>query len=415
MGILNLGEQTVKDFVDDPNDTSRRGPLDLLICENCGLVQLRHTFSKDYLYSHYWYKSGTSPTMVKELRRIVESARRFVTLKEDDIVVDIGSNDGTLLEQYREIKLNKLGFEPSNIFKEGNLDQIKVVNGYFNDASYNELFPGKKAKIVTSIAMFYDIDDPNTFTIELKRILDKEGIWIIQMNYLGLMLKNLGYDNICHEHVCYYSLSSLRYLLELNNFEIVDAELNNVNGGSFRVTVKHSEDKTKKVNRTAIDRILKKESKLRLSETSTYSAFKRDIEKQSKTLNSLISKIAKTGKEILIYGASTRGLVILEFCKIDKDRVRYATDKNSDKWGKFLAGTGIKIISLEEYRKLNPSYLLILPYQYVNEITFQEREFLKKGGKMIIPLPKVRVIDKDFLTDRNEAEKEKFLKGYDRL
>ena len=409
---FSLGMQVVKDFIDSPNDVSKKGPLDLILCNSCGFLQLRHTFSKEYLYNHYWYRSATSPTMIIELADIVKSASSMVNLEDGDFVIDIGANDGTLLKQYENNNLTKVGFEPSNLWKYGASPGITIINDYFNAKSYSERFPGKKAKIITSIAMFYDLDDPNRFVEDIKSLLHSEGVWIVQMNYLGLMIKNLGYDNVCHEHVGYYSLTTMEYLLSKHDMEVFDVELNNVNGGSFRLYIKHSSDKTKKINTWAINQIRAAEDKMGISKPQTYAEFSKQVEKQREELISLLSELSKKGKNILIYGASTRGLVILEYCGIDSNIIKYATDKNSDKWGKYLSGTGIKIISLEEYRKINPDYLFVLPYQYAFEIANQERGFLENGGNLIIPLPIPKVLNKDdlYLGRANE-----FLQGYDKL
>ena len=409
---FSLGMQVVKDFVDSPNDSSKKGPLDLILCKTCGFLQLRHTFSKEYLYTHYWYRSGTSPTMIFELADIVKKASSVVKIEDGDSVIDIGANDGTLLKQYENRNLTRVGFEPSNLWKYGVSPGTTIINDYFSAKSFVERFPGKKAKIITSIAMFYDLDDPNGFVKDIKSVLHPEGVWIVQMNYLGLMIKNLGYDNVCHEHVGYYGLTTMEYLLLKHNMEVFDVELNNVNGGSFRLYIKHSSDKSKKINTEEIDRIRATEKKMNISKAHTYAEFSEQIKKQREELISMLSELSKKGKNTLIYGASTRGLVILEYCGIESNFIKYATDKNSDKWGKYLAGTGIKIISLEEYRKLKPDYLLVLPYQYALEIANQERDFLNGGGNLIIPLPSPKILSKDDLSFGRPNE---FLQGYDKL
>ena len=204
----------------------------------------------------------------------------------------------------------------------------------------------------------------------------------------------------------------MEYLLSKHDMEVFDVELNTVNGGSFRLYIKHSSDKSKKINTGAINQIRAAEDRMGISKTHTYVEFSKQIEKQREELNSLLSELSRNGKNILIYGASTRGLVILEYCGIDSNIIKYATDKNSDKWGKYLSGTGIKIISLEEYRKMKPDYLLVLPYQYALEIANQERDFIDGGGKLIIPLPTPKILNKDDLSFGNPTE---FLQGYDKL
>lgn len=412
---FSLGYQVVKDFLDSPNDDSKKGPLELVLCKNCGFLQLKHTFSKEYLYTHYWYRSGTSQTMVKELSNIVNSAVKTVNLDSGDHVVDIGANDGTLLNQYDERSIVKIGFEPSNLWKYGLISGANIVHDYFTLESFRNKFGNKKVKIVTSIAMFYDLDEPNKFVSDVKAILHPEGVWVMQMNYLGLMVKNLGYDNICHEHVGYYDMASMEYLFQRNNMKIFKVELNNVNGGSIRVFIKHAEDNTKTVDAQQIDAIYKIEEKMHLSEKSAYLDFAIAINKQKNELNFLLRDLLRSGKKILIYGASTRGLVILEYCGINNDMIPYATDKNPDKWGKYLSGTGIKIISLDDYRKLHPDYLLVLPYQYTNDIAYQEKAFLDEGGKFIIPLPAAKILTGNHFFTGKQKNPDDFLAGYDQL
>jgi len=412
--VFSLGMQVVKDFLDSPNTGTKKGPLDLVLCRKCGFLQLKHTFSKEYLYTHYWYRSSTSPTMVKELADIVQKAKKYVRLDPGNTVIDIGANDGTLLHQYNDDSIHRVGFEPSNLWKYGVSSDTTIINDYFNAKAFLREFKGKKAKIITSIAMFYDLDDPNTFTEDVKAIMDPQGVWVVQMNYLGLMVKNLGYDNVCHEHVGYYGLTTMQHLLERHDLQIFDVELNNVNGGSFRLYIKHISDNTKEVNSKKIEEIKKAEDRMHLFEPSAYIEFDRKIKEQREDMQQLLSELKQNNKKIFIYGASTRGLVILEYCGIDDKITPFATDKNSDKWGKYLSGTGIRIIPLDEYRKLKPDFLLVLPYQYANEIAYQESSFMDNGGGLIIPLPVPKVLDKKYFSS-NRENKNEFLAGYDTL
>lgn len=412
---FSLGVQKVKDFTDEPSQNYISAPLDLILCSDCKLIQLKHTFDKSFLYTHYWYRSATSPTMVKELKNIVELAESIVSLAQGDIVVDIGSNDGTLLKQYQTPGLCKIGFEPSNLSKYGEGQDIEIINEFFNDESLSKATNGRKVNVFTSIAMFYDLDDPNDFVRSIKKHMSDDGVWIVQMNYLALMIKNLGFDNICHEHVAYYSLGTFMKLLESHGLEIFDVTLNNVNGGSFRTLIKHKHDKSKKINSQGIESIIKEEERLGLEKIETYLSFQKTIQAFKASFLKLIKGILEDGKTIMIYGASTRGLVILEYCGIDERIVKLATDKNSDKWGKYLSGTGIKIVPLDTYRKIRPDYLLVLPYQYVNEIFTQERDFINGGGKIIIPLPEPRILEAGYGTEIGVEESSSFLPGYDKI
>lgn len=413
---LSLGEQHIKDFLDDSLKEFPKAPLDLVLCRNCHLLQLKHTFSQDTLYSRYWYRSGTSPTMVRALRDIVLAATKHVRLSTDDIVLDIGSNDGTLLSQYEIHGITKVGFEPSNLWRDGIREGTTIIHNYFNAAQFNEMFGERKAKIITSIAMFYDLENPNSFVSDIKNCFHEEGLWIIQMNYLGLMFNNLGYDNILHEHLEYYSLISLKHLLSRHDFEVFDVELNDVNAGSFRVYIKHknsnlqSEDGKKRVSD-----LISKEQKKGFSTMKPYEEFATEIAKSKEELQAIFTDIIKNNKTVFVYGASTRGLVILEYLGITNKDIPFATDNNSDKWGMVMAGTGIPIVSIDKYREMNPDYLLVLPYQYINEIAKQEKDFLEKGGKMIIPLPHPRIIDSSYLLSLKDTDYTVFTPGYDQF
>ena len=392
--ILSLGEQYVVDFVDNLSNDSNKGPLDLVMCRSCGLLQLKHTFDHDFLYKKYWYKSSISTTMVAALRDIVKKAEMLIPLDENDIVIDIGSNDGTLLEQYDKNNIIKVGFEPSNLGTLVNAKNITVIHDYFTFEQFNKEFMTKKAKIITSIAMFYDLDNPNRFVEDVKNSLDNNGLWIIQMNYLGSMLSNNTFDNISHEHLEYYSFATLNYLLRKHNLEPIDVEINDVNGGSFRVYIKKAGAKIKPFAGSSerIEKLVLYEKNLGLDKIKTYNAFADRIKKIRTDLLNLLNEKKKEGKKIFIYGASTRGIVILQYAGITKALIDAATDKNKDKWGKYIVGTGIKIIPIARYRREKPDYLFVLPYHFIDEIKEQEKEFINRGGKLIIAIPSIRVI-----------------------
>ncbi len=393
--ILSLGEQYVVDFVDNPSGDSNKGPLNLVICKNCGLLQLKHTFDHDSLYKKYWYKSGISTTMVAALSDIVKKAETLIPLAENDIVIDIGSNDGTLLEQYNKNNITRIGFEPSNLGTLVNAKNITVIHDYFTFEQFNKEFMTKKAKIITSIAMFYDLDNPNKFVEDVKNSLDDNGLWIIQMNYLGSMLSNNTFDNISHEHLEYYSFTTLNYLLRKHDLVPFDVETNDVNGGSFRIYIKKVGAKIKPFAGSSerIEKLVLYEKNLELDKIKTYNAFADRIKKIRTDLLNLLNEKKKEGKKIFIYGASTRGIVILQYAGITNKLIDAATDKNPDKWGKYIVDTEIKIMSIDQYRQEKPDYLFVLPYHFIDEIKEQEHEFINKGGKLIVAIPNVRVIE----------------------
>jgi len=396
--IFSLGDQFVTNFVEEPNGDFAKGPLDLVLCNvkggGCGLLQLKHTVERDVLYKKYWYQSGISTTMIKALADIVSTAERLSKLSSGDVVVDIGANDGTLLRQYKTPGLITVGFEPSNLWRLGNEGCCKIINDYFNHSSFRREFGSKKAKVITSIAMFYDLEDPNAFVEDIRQCLDKDGLWIIQMNYLGLMLENNTFDNISHEHLEYYSLLSLSNLLKRHDMDIFDVELNDVNGGSFRVYVKHKMGCIKGFprNEKRLEKQMKYEEKMGFDDCKVYGKFGERVEKIKRDLLAFLNQEVKKGKKVFIYGASTRGLVVLQYAGIDKKLVKAAVDKNPAKWGKYIVGTGIPIMSVEEYRKEKPDYLFVLPYHFIEEIKVQEKDFLKNGEKMIVAIPEFRII-----------------------
>ncbi len=396
--IMSLGEQFVTNFVDDPRAHFESGPLELVLCNvkdgGCGLLQLKHTVERDLLYTKYWYRSGISKMMVKALADIASAGSKLTKLRSGDLVIDIGANDGTLLRQYNITGLRTVGFEPSDLWKFATKGTTKIINDYFNHDAFQKEFGSEKAKLITSISMFYDLEDPNTFVEDIKKSLDKNGVWIIQMNYLGLMLEKNTFDNICHEHLEYYSLMSLENLLERHALEAFDVELNDVNGGSFRIYIRHKGSGVRGFPgcEERMERQKNYEAKMGFDDSRVYDKFAQRIEKTKKELSTFLKQERKKGKRIFIYGASTRGLVVLQYAGIDNKLIEAATDMNPEKWGKYIVGTGIPIISIEQYRKKKPDFLFVLPYHFLEEIKEQEKEFLKAGGKMIVAIPNFEVI-----------------------
>lgn len=400
--ILSLGNQNVVNFTDEPNAKTYSAPLDLVLCPEdqggCGLLQMKHTFDHDVLYKKYWYRSGISATMVNALNNVATTSEKIAGLKSGDIVVDIGSNDGTLLRQYETQGIQRVGFEPSNLWELGSKDtDTVVINDYFNHASFKEnIGDDKRAKLITAVAMFYDLEDPNAFVDDIKQTLDDEGLFVIQQNYLGLMLEGNTYDNISHEHLEYYSLLSLENLLRRHDFEVMDVELNDVNGGSFRTYIKNKGSNVKPHNgaKQRLDSLREEEKSKGFESVQVYRDFASRIEHEKDKLTEYLRKEREEGRSTYVFGASTRGLVVLQYCGIDNQLIDGATDKNPDKDGKYIVGTGIKIESLEKYKQHYPDNLLVLPYQFAKEIVNQEHEFLEQGGKMIFALPNFKIVDK---------------------
>jgi len=384
--ILSLGDQFLSEFR-DKGMPDKVYPVNMVMCKNCTLVQLKESTPQEILYTdNYGYYSGINNTIKADLKDVVDSAMGMVELWENDIVIDIGSNDGTLLKNY-PCELARIGFDPVSKFGEFYKDQdnLLFINDYFSYEAlikaYKEQGVNRKAKIVTAISCFYDLEDPNKFVADVAKILHPQGVFIIEQNYLATMLDNLAFDNIVHEHLEYYTLKSLEYLLEKHFLKVVDVRVNTINGGAFRVYVKHMSNVEKM-------RIIEK--KMRLDNQFTYVLFGMKVKKIAKQVHDFVEKVIKEGKTVYIYGASTRGNTLLQVCGLDSKLIKAAVERNPVKYGKkFL---GIPIISEEQARKDKPDYMLVLPWFFKDEFIKREEAYLKQGGHLIFPLPEFRII-----------------------
>ena len=393
--ILSLGLQYPSNFIElnSISDKREQIPLELIFCEkkDCGLLQLKHTASRESLYKEYWFRSGLNEKMIEALKDITKSVEKRISLSENDIVLDIGCNDGTLLRSYQS-KVRLVGFEPaSNLVDEAKEGTDLIINNFFNSHEFMQHFPNERIKVITSIAMFYDLEDPNSFVSDIVSCLDLDGIWVIQMAYLIPMLELNAFDNIVHEHLEYWSLKSLKRLLEEHNLEIFDVELNDVYGGSFRIFVKTK--RNDKINiQNSVDEFLKKEDEFGLEKKETYLNFANRVNSLKNKLNDFIKKEISNGKLIYAYGASTKGNTLLQFYNLNNKLISKAADRDSKKFGKMTVGSNIPIISEEQARDEKPDYFLILPWHLVNFFKERENKFLNNGGKFIVPLPDFKII-----------------------
>ncbi len=406
--ILSLGDLHVSDFVDEKNDLeSQKFPLELVLCNKknggCGLLQLKHTVSHESMYRNYWYRSGMNKTMTDELQGIARKVKSLVPLKNKDYVIDIGANDGTLLRSYGVEGLSGIGFEPArNLMPYARKGTTQIINDFFKFSTWKKEFGSRKAKAITAIAMFYDLEDPNQFVADAAQCLDKEGIFIIQMSYLPSMLSQNAFDNICHEHLEYYSLLSLEHLLHAYALEAFDVELNDINGGSFRIYIRHrNEGKQIQISKGAAKRVQalrQYEKKLGLDNRKIYDDFVGRVLKLKERLTRHIRREVSQGKKVHVYGASTKGNTLLQFYNLDHRVIAAAAERNPDKWGRKTVGTGIPIISEEQARAEQPDYFLILPWHFLDEFMVRESKFLESGGKFIVPMPQFKIISKKHLT-----------------
>ena len=403
--IISLNEQYIATFTpkkDESLSLPNKFPLDLVRCDinkntkGCGLVQLLHSIPKEFLYKRYFYKSGINKTMNENLCEIVQEAISKIKLNENDLVLDIGCNDGTLLKNYQEMNLQIVGFDPAeNMAEFSKKTGAEIIIDYFNENSFKKRFGSKKAKIITSIAMFYDLDDPNIFVKDISKILDNEGVWIIELSYLPLMMKQNAFDTIVHEHLEYYHLKVLEQLFFKHGLKVMDVFLNNVNGGSIRLFIKHKDQNLSKDASSRIKKIKNDEEALRLDTEKPYIEFYNRCEKLKEKTISFIKNEKEKGKKIFAYGASTKGNTLLQFYGIDNKIIEKVADRNSDKWGRRTVGTDIQIISEEEARKSNPDYFFILPWHFLDEFIDREQDFLNNGGKFIVPLPDFKIISNE--------------------
>ena len=396
--ILSLGDHYVSDFVDPSQQDGLKAPLELMLCRQCHLLQLRHTVPAEALYRNYWYRSGTNQTMRNALAEISNTAELLIHLKKGDAVLDIGCNDGTLLESYKADGIYKIGFDPAeNLAQYSSKIANKLEVGFFQAETWfhDKELAAHRPKIITSIAMFYDLEAPNTFVADIKRIIHPDGLWIVQMSYLSLMLKTNELGNICHEHLEYYSLHSFEYLLNLHGFEVVDVELNDVNGGSLRAYIRLKDadvslfgDTTyRDLAKVRVCSLREEEITLCLDDLQTYNDFAFRVERIKDDIVGFIREQIKLGRKIYVYGASTKGNTVLQYYGLDYSMITAAADRNPDKWGRVTVGTRIPIISEAEAREKKPDYFLVLPWHFIDEFQIRERDYLMAGGRFILPAP----------------------------
>jgi NDP-4-keto-2,6-dideoxyhexose 3-C-methyltransferase len=401
--ILSLGEQYVSNFLSPEQPDGSKAPLDLALCHRCRLLQLRHTVPGEMMYQNYWYRSGTNQTMRSALADISNTAERLMNLKAGDAVLDIGCNEGTLLGSYETQGIYRIGFDPAeNLAVFSRKVAERVLCGFFESEAFHRdpELKSRRPKIVTSIAMFYDLEDPNKFVSDIKSVMDPEGLWVMQMSYLPLMLQQNDFGNICHEHLEYYSFHSLEYLLNLHDLVLVDAELNDVNGGSFRAYIRNraadpgafADNSYRQQAADRISALREKETNMELDNIKPYRDFADRVEQIKQDVSIFVRDQVHGSKKVFVYGASTKGNTMLQYFGLDHRLITAAAERNPDKWGKVTVGTRIPIVSEDEARHTRPDYFLVLPWHFLHEFRERERDYLVGGGKFIVPLPNFTVI-----------------------
>jgi SAM-dependent methyltransferase len=357
----------------------------------CGLLQMEHSVPPEVLYYSYWYRSGTNRTMREHLAGIAQSATSL-TRKSKAVVLDIGCNDGTLLRNYPD-DFEKFGVDPSDIAQEIG-DGVNVIKDVFPSGRFDQVLQGKKLDVITSIAMFYDLENPVGFACSIRDVLDEDGVWIFEMSYMPTMLEKNSYDTICHEHLEYYSLAVIENILSRANLKLFRAELNGINGGSIRCYASHEGCYRYYLPEwsDALLRMRMAEFDLELDTDKPYRNFQERINVHREQLMRLLIDIKKQGKTIHLYGASTKGNTILQWCGIDSRLVDCAADRNPDKDGAMTLGTNIPIVSEEKSRAMKPDFYLVLPWHFRDEFIEREAGILSSGTRFIFPLPEIEIL-----------------------
>ncbi len=400
---LDLGHQNIAGAFSRPGENEpvqRAIPLELVRCDMtmdqdaCGLLQTRHSVPPVLLYQNYWYRSGVNRTMTDHLHDLAQKAEALVELRPGDLVVDVGCNDGTLFDGYKTEGLRYLGFDPSDATRYAIGKGYEVEQTFFGHERFTRRYPDQKAKILTSIAMFYDLEAPADFVADAAKSLAEEGVWVIELHYLPMMLERNSFDAIVHEHLEYYSLAVLERLLGDAGLEAVEAHINDINGGSIQLFIAHAgrRQRSEKAEQD-LQALRIREFEMALDSPEPYDAFRTRVVQVRDGLSSLCRQLVADGKTIHAYGASTKGNTILQYAELDNEIISYAADRNPDKWGCETIRTKIPIVSEEDSRAMNPDYYLVLPWHFLDEFVKREREFFAGGGEFIVPLPEVRMVD----------------------
>lgn len=398
--VIDLGEQYLQGLFIKTGSSlppTRQIPTALVRCDPmrdesaCGLLQTSVSVPPEIQYSSYWYRSGTNQTMRNHLRGVVEEVVELLA-RDSAVVLDIGCNDGTLLSYYPR-RYTKIGVDPSDIAK-GIANDLKIVQDFFPSTALDVHLSGKKCDIITSIAMFYDLEEPLQFVKALKGLLSHEGIWIFEMSYMPDMLKMNSYDTICHEHLEYYSFSVIEKLLHMCGMKVIKVSFNTINGGSIRCYATH--DNCFRYNlptyQEALAEVRRREFELELDTDKPYRHFQERIDTHRSELSALLKGLHRQGKTIHVYGASTKGNTILQWCGIDRTIITCAADRNPEKDGARTIGTDIPIVTEEKSRAMKPDYYLVLPWHFREEFLAREATTLAQGTKFIFPLPKVEIV-----------------------
>ncbi|WP_075533635.1 class I SAM-dependent methyltransferase [Candidatus Pelagibacter communis] len=389
--LFSLGNMCFTGKFPRQDQKIEKKPITLVICNHCELVQLGHNFDLKYLYGpDYGYRTGINKTMTDHVKNITQTLAKKTYLKKNDIVLDIASNDGTLLNFYKK-NIVKFGVDPIlNKYKK-NYKEIKYSVSSFFTAEKVKNKTNKKFKIITALSVFYDLVNPNKFLNDVKKLLLPEGVFLLEFADLASIIKYKMFDTICHEHLEYYSSKVIVNLIQNNGLRVFDIKQNNINGSSKQYFICHNNSKIKSKTRV-IKKILLEEKKLKLNKVQSFKIFIKKINSLRKKLNDKLNSIRRNNETVHCYGASTKGNVLLQYFRIDNKKINFAAERNKNKYGLITPGSKIKIISEKLSRSMKPNYYLVLPWHFKKEILIREQLMRNKGTKFIFPLPKLEII-----------------------
>lgn len=391
--VLDLGEQALTGvFPRTPYEHVTSGPLELVWCRSCTLLQLAHSYESRELYSaNYGYRSGLNSAMVEHLGRKARGLESLVGLAPGDVVLDIGSNDGTLLASFTVSPIRRIGIDPTAArFVDFYPEDAEIVADFFSIEAFKGV-SDTPARIVTSVAMFYDLEDPVAFAREVRDCLAPDGVWHFEQSYMPSMLRSTAYDTVCHEHIEYYSLSTVRRIVEQADLELLDVRFNRVNGGSFAVTAGHKRSPIER-SRVLIDWFMAQEERVALHTPEPFRRFEERVFEHRTDFVELVRKLRADGASVMGYGASTKGNVLLQFCGFTPSDIEAIAEVNPDKFGRVTPGSGIPIVPEEEMRERQPDYLIVFPWHFRDNIVAREDNYLRKGGRLIFPLPEIELV-----------------------
>jgi len=390
--VISLGEQYITSRFPIYGDFSTpKTPIDLCRCRSCGLLQLYQTTFSSELYEYeYGYRSGISNTMREHLKQYQEEILSKVHLNDGDTILDIGSNDSTMLQYYSPL-LKRIGVDPTGKQFRQYYGDVDLVPTYFTEENFKNVYGQRKCKVVSSISMFYDLPDPVQFAKDIYEILDLDGVWTCEQSYMPLMIKTNSIDTICHEHLEYYALSQVKAIADMANFKIIDIKFNDCNGGSFRVYFAKQSSNAHEECSQLIESIIKSELDMGIMTDELYFNFMDGCNKEVQKLRNFIDGIQKSGRNMYVYGASTKGNCLLQYANLGESHMKYAVERNPNKIGKMTC-TGIEIIGEETMRESPPDYLLVLPWHFREEIVKRESEFLNNGGQLVFPFPTFDIV-----------------------